>query len=138
VTRLAIEVAESPQGQSTGVLARVRHRLAVILALYIAGAFWVTANLWVHPTAFYQSGDPQDVDQATWFLRYAATAVEHFRLPALSTMAMNAPHSVNLMWNTSLLLPGIIITPVTALFGPQTGLTSLLVIGFAGSAASMY
>jgi len=138
VTRLAIEVAESPQGQSTGVLARVRHRLAVILALYIAGAFWVTANLWVHPTAFYQSGDPQDVDQATWFLRYAATAVEHFRLPALSTTAMNAPHSVNLMWNTSLLLPGIVITPVTALFGPQTGLTSLLVIGFAGSAASMY
>ena len=82
-------------------------------SVYLVGAFFVTVTLWVHPTGLQQSGDPQDVDQATWFLRYAAHAIEHFRLPALSTMAMNAPHSVNLMWNTSLLLPGIVVTPVT-------------------------
>jgi hypothetical protein len=138
VTRLATEVAESPQPQPSGILPKAGQRIAVILALYIVGGFFVTATMWVHPTGLRQSGDPQDVNQATWFLRYTATAIEHFRLPALSTMAMNAPHSVNLMWNTSLLLPGIVVTPVTALFGPQVGLTSLLVIGFAGSAASMY
>ena len=138
MTRLAPEVAESPQPLSSRLLPRAGQRLALILAAYLVVSFWVTATLWVRPTAVYQSGDPQDVDQATWFLRYAATAIEHFRLPALSTMAMNAPHSVNLMWNTSLLLPGIIATPVTALFGPQVGLTFLLFIGFAGSAASMY
>jgi len=131
-------VAQSPQQQSSGLLPRAWQRLTVILAFYVLGGFWVTATLWVHPNAFRQSGDPQDVNQATWFLRYAATAIEHFRLPALSTMALNAPHSVNLMWNTSLLLPGIVITPVTALFGPQIGLDALLVLGFAGSAASMY
>jgi hypothetical protein len=138
VTRLAPEVAESPQRLRARLVPSTGRRLALILVAYLVGGFWVTCTLWVHPTAYYQSGDPQDVDQATWFLRYTATAIEHFRLPALSTMAMNAPHSVNLMWNTSLLLPGIVITPVTALFGPQTGLTALLVIGFAGSAASMY
>ena len=138
MTRLATEVAESPQSQSSRILRRPGHRLAVVLALYLAGAFFVTGPLWVHPTGLLQAGDPQDVDQATWFLRYTATAIEHFRLPALITTAMNAPHGVNLMWNTSLLLPGILITPVTALSGAQAALTSLLVIGFAGSAASMY
>jgi hypothetical protein len=138
VTRLAAEVAESPQPQPSQILPRPGQRLAVILAVYLVGAFFVTATMWIHPTGLRQSGDPQDVNQATWFLRYTATAIEHFRLPALSTMAMNAPHSVNLMWNTSLLLPGIVVTPVTALFGAQVGLTALLVIGFAGSAAAMY
>src|SRR6201987_3737973 len=138
MTRLPTEVAESPQPQSAPILPKAGQRLALILALYVLGGFWVTATLWVHPTAFRQSGDPQDVNQATWFLRYTANAIEHFRLPALHTLAMNAPHGVNLMWNTSLLLPGIVITPVTALFGPQVGLTALLVLGFAGSAASMY
>jgi hypothetical protein len=51
---------------------------------------------------------------------------------------MNAPHGVNLMWNTSLLLPGIIVAPVTLLFGPQVSLTLLLVLGFAGSATAMF
>jgi len=106
--------------------------------LYVAGAFAVTSRLWVNPSGRYQVGDPQDADQATWFVRYAATAVRHFRLPALETMAMNAPHGVNLMWNTSFLLPGIIVSPVTLFFGPQVALTTLLVIGFAGSAAAMF
>lgn len=51
---------------------------------------------------------------------------------------MNAPHGVNLMWNTSLLLPGVIVAPVTLLFGPQVSLTFLLVLGFAGSATAMF
>jgi len=111
---------------------------ALTIYLYVAGAFFVTARLWVNPTGRYQVGDPQDADQATWFVRYAATAVRHFRLPALETMAMNAPHGVNLMWNTSFLLPGIVVSPITLLFGPQVALTALLVIGFAASAAAMF
>ena len=139
VTRLATAVAESPQSQSAKLLPRTGKWVTLItLALYLAGAFFVTSTLWVHPTGLLQDGDPEDVDQATWFLRYTATAIEHFRLPALTTMTMNAPHGVNLMWNTSLLLPGVVVTPVTALFGAQVGLTALLVIGFAGSAASLY
>ena len=51
---------------------------------------------------------------------------------------MNAPHGINLMWNTSLLLPGVLLAPVTLLAGPQTSLTVLLTLGFAGSAAAMY
>ncbi len=140
MTRLATEVAESPQPQSPGTTPKASQRvtLTLTLALYLIGAYYVTCTLWANPSSLRQVGDPQDVNQATWFLRYTATAIEHLRLPALTTMAMNAPHGVNMMWNTSLLLPGIIATPVTATYGAQTGLTFLLVVGFAGSAASMY
>ncbi len=140
VKGLAAEVTESAQQPaSSWEQAWARHRaLAITLASYLFLAFYVTSELWINPVGRWQTGDIEDVDQATWFMRYTATALEHFRLPALVTTAMNAPHSVNLMWNTSLLLPGAVVSPVTLLFGPQMSLTVLLVIGFAGSAASMY
>jgi hypothetical protein len=112
--------------------------MPITMLCYLLAAYYTTSTLWMNAAGLRQQGDPQDVNQATWFISYTAAAIEHLRLPALSTMAMNAPHGVNLMWNTSLLLPGIIVTPITASFGPQVSLTVLLAIGFAGSAASMY
>jgi hypothetical protein len=51
---------------------------------------------------------------------------------------MNAPQGVNVMWNTFMLLPGMLLAPVTLLFGPQTSLTVLMTAGFAGSATAMF
>ena len=111
---------------------------AVILACYLLAAVAVTWHLWADPASRTVAGNPHDADQFAWFLRYNATAVAHGRLPALVTTAMNAPQGVNLMWNTSLLLPGVLLTPVTLLLGPQTALTVLMTAGFAGSAASLF
>ncbi len=110
----------------------------LVLAAYFLGALYQTIQLWADPASRMQAGDVNDVDQASWFMRYSAEAVSHFRLPALVTGAMNAPHTVNLMWNTSLLLPGVIMTPVTLLAGPQVSLNILLFVALAGSAAAMY
>lgn len=139
MTRLATEAVESSQEPTRrGVLAWVRSRQAIVLYCYLIGAIFVMSRVLMHPAGSRQNGDTEDVNQATWFLRYSATAVSHLRLPALMTTALNAPHGVNLMWNTSLLLPGVVISPVTLLFGPQVALNILLVIGFAGSAAAMF
>ena len=139
MTRLATEVVESSQPQARrGVLARLGSPQAIALYCYVLGAIYVTSRVLASPATTRQTGDVEDVNQATWFMRYAATAVQHFRLPALMTTALNAPHGVNLMWNTSLLLPGVVLSPITLLSGPQVSLTALLVIGFAGSAASMF
>ena len=110
----------------------------LVLGAYLLTALYETALLWGDPAGRMQSGDKNDVDQMSWFMRYSAEAVSHFHLPALVTSAMNAPHSINLMWNTSLLLPGVIMTPVTLLAGPQVSLNLLLFIAFAGSSACMY
>jgi hypothetical protein len=43
------------------------------------------------------------------------------------------------MWNSSLLLlPSLVMAPVTLLGGPQASLTLMLTLGYAGSAAAMY
>jgi hypothetical protein len=110
----------------------------LVMAVYVLGALYQTFSLWADPASRMQNGDRNDVDQASWFIRYSAEAVSHFHLPALVTSAMNAPHSINLMWNTSLLLPGVIMTPVTLLAGPQVSLNLLLFIALAGSSACMY
>lgn len=139
MTRLAPEVVESSrQPEQTKRLAWARSPQAITIYCYIVGAFYVTSRLWTDPASLRQQGDIQDVNQATWFVRYAADAVRHFHLPALLSTAMDAPHGVNLMWNTSLLLPGIVVSPITWLFGPQVALTSILTIAFAGSAIAMF
>jgi hypothetical protein len=86
----------------------------LVLATYLLGAIYLTSRLWADPAGLMQSGDTHDVDQMSWFMRYTEHAIVHFHLPALVTSAMNAPHTVNLMWNTSLLLPGVIMAPVSA------------------------
>jgi hypothetical protein len=110
----------------------------LIVACYLAAALALTWRLWADPASRAQTGDMHDVDLFAWFMRYAATAVTHGKLPALVSTAMNAPRGINLMWNTSVLLPAVLLTPVTVLAGPQVSLTILLTLGFAGSAASLY
>jgi hypothetical protein len=127
--RLPAERARSLSGRRTVLLAGVYFLLASL-----AFTLW----LWRDPASRMVAGNVYDTDQAAWFLRYDATAIAHARLPALVTIAMNAPHGVNVMWNTFMLLPGILLAPVTLLFGPQTSLTVLLTAGFAGSATAMF
>ena len=129
--------------ESSPVAKRSRDRAGsgarwLILGLYLLGALAVTWRLWVDPASRAQAGDLEDVDLFAWFMRYSATSVAHGHLPALVTTAMNMPRGINVMWNTSFLLPGMVMTPVTLLLGPQVSLTIVLTLGFAGSAASLF
>jgi hypothetical protein len=94
--------------------------------------------LWVDPASRIVVGDAGDADQSAWWMRYAAEAVAHWHLPALITAGMNAPNGVNAMWNPSILAPGVVLSPVTLLFGPQVSLNVMLTAAFAGSALSLY
>jgi len=105
---------------------------------YLLASVAVTLWLWRDPSSRTVAGNANDADQFAWFFRYDAAALAHLHLPALVTTAMNAPRGVNLMWNTPLLLPGVLLAPVTLLFGPQASLTILLTAGFAGSATAMF
>jgi hypothetical protein len=112
--------------------------LALAAVYYLLAALAVTLWLWRDPASRTVAGNPNDTDQFTWFFRYDATAIMHGRLPALVTTAMNAPQGVNAMWNTFMLLPGVLLAPVTLLFGPQSALVVFLTAGFAGSATAMF
>src|SRR5215469_1150796 len=128
---------ETPPAEGQASTARDRARW-LVLSGYLLAAVALTWRLWADPAGRAQAGDPHDVDLFVWYMHYAAAAIAHGRLPALVTTALNAPTGVNVMWNTSLLLPGTLLTPVTLLAGPQASLTVLLTLGFAGSAASLF
>jgi hypothetical protein len=115
-----------------------RWTVRAVLLGYLLAAAAITWRLWADPAARTVAGNPGDADLFAWFMRYSAIAVSHGRLPALVTTAMNAPGGINVLWNTSLLLPGVLLAPVTLIFGPQASLTVLVTAGFAGSAASMF
>jgi hypothetical protein len=105
---------------------------------YLVAAVIVTMWLWRDPVSRIVAANPYDSDQFAWFFRYDASAVAHLRLPALTTAGMNAPQGINLMWNTPMLLPGVLLAPLTLLAGPQVSLTVLMTAGFAGSALAMF
>jgi hypothetical protein len=127
--RVAQERARSLSGRRTVALAAV---------YYLLAALAVTLLLWRDPASRTVAGNPNDADQLAWFFRYDATAIAHLHLPALVTTAMNAPRGVNVMWNTFMLLPGVLLAPVTLVLGPQVSLNLLLTAGFAGSATAMF
>ncbi len=136
-----MQATVNPDQQAAEGSARPR-RLApwLIVASYLVIAVGLTWRLWADPAARMPSSGHRvesDVLLTAWFMRYTASAVAHGGLPALVTTAVNAPHGINVMWNTSLLLPGLLLTPVTLVAGPMPSLLVLLTLGFAGSAASM-
>jgi hypothetical protein len=109
-----------------------------VVGCYVLGALALTSRLWADPAGREVSGNPGDTALLAWFMRYSAQAVSHGHLPGLVTTGLNAPQGINMMWNVSLLLPGVLLSPVTLLAGPFTSLNILLTAGFAGSAASLF
>ena len=112
--------------------------LTLAALYYLLAAVALMLWLWRHPGTGTVAGNANDADQFAWFFRYDATAVAHFRLPALVTTALNAPQGINVMWNTFMLLPGVLLAPLTLLAGPQVSLTVLMTIGFAGDAFALF
>jgi hypothetical protein len=134
---------QSPPGESAPPASPLRARISswapwLVVGCYVLGAFALTWRLWADPAGRFVWGNLEDNNLFAWFMRDIAIAVSHGRLPALVTTGLNAPQGINLMWNTSELLPGLVLAPVTLLAGPQTSLTVLLTAGFAGSAASLF
>ena len=73
-------------------------------------------NAWISPTHRWV-GVAGDASQFTWFLRWFPHAVVNGQNPLL-TDHINFPDGVNLMWNTSVPLPALVLAPVTLTLGP--------------------
>jgi hypothetical protein len=113
-----------------------RQHLCVLLCYLLATAA-LTRSLWPDPAHRAVAGNPHDTDLYCWWLSYWAHQVSGGHLDLISH-AMNAPMGVNAMWNTSLLLPGVLLTPLTLTAGAQASYNLLVVTGFAGSAFTAY
>ena len=114
--------------------ARRRGRLvaAAALVLYLALAFGVFAAAWRDPfrRGIGISGDPS---QFMWFLTWVPYAVQHGTNPFFTTFA-DYPAGANLLWNTSVALPALVLWPVTATLGPLVAFDLLETLALALSA----
>jgi hypothetical protein len=100
-------------------------------------AVWLYAPAWSSPADATIRGGGGDPAIFIFFLRWVPSALEHGR-DVLVSYHLNYPDGVNLMWNTSVPLAGLLLAPVTAAGGPVLAYNVLLVAGFALSAWCAY
>jgi hypothetical protein len=105
---------------------------ALVLLLYLALSFLLFSGTWVAPGERLIFGGV-DVREITWFMGWTPYALGHGHTPLLTTQ-IDYPGGVNLMWNTAMIFPALVLWPVTALFGPivATNLAITLALPFSG------
>src|ERR1700680_3160152 len=102
-----------------------RARVAwVALLIYSILAVAVFAAVWVNPTGAWV-GDNKDPKLFIWYLGWIPHEVSQLHNP-LVTDYLSYPPGVNLMWNTSLVFPALVLWPVTAIFGPVAAYNALM------------
>jgi hypothetical protein len=118
----------------------VSHRwrtLALAGGAYLLLSVVVWWNVWSgHPTSTTTCGCG-DSSLFTWFLAWPAYAISHGLNPLYST-AMFHPTGVNLLANTAELGVGVVLAPVTWLFGPVATFNVALTLSPALSALAMF
>jgi hypothetical protein len=110
---------------------RIRE-LAAPLALYLALALLLTAEVWAAPTTRWIGGccDPEET---IWFLRWIPWAISHGSDPFV-TSQINAPVGVNLMWNASIPFLSLVMAPVSLTVGSVAAYNVAIVLSIAFSA----
>jgi hypothetical protein len=104
----------------------------IALAVYSLLALGVFSSAWVDPAGRW-IGSPKDPQLFIWYLGWIPRQLSHGLNP-LFTDYLSYPPGVNLMWNTSMIFPAIVLWPVTALFGPVVAYNVLITGGIALSA----
>ena len=106
-----------------------------------AGYLLLSVVLWwhvwsAHPTSITTCGCG-DSSLFTWFLTWPAYAISHGLNPLYST-ALFHPTGVNLLSNTAEVGIGVVLAPVTWLFGPMATLNVALTLSPVLSALAMF
>src|SRR5438309_4796430 len=112
----------------------IRHvtpRRLVWLALLAYGllALALFSSTWVDPAGSW-IGSPKDPKLFIWYLRWIPHELARGHNP-LFTDYLSYPDGVNLMWNTSMIFPALVLWPVTATFGPVVAYNVLITSGIA-------
>ena len=136
---MGVAVEEPETGTEQPGQARWRRTAATALPslasllVYLTLAAIVFARNWASPASKTIGPGGGDGALFMWFLQWTPYAVEHGANP-LFTTHINVPEGVNVMWNTSLLLPGLLLAPITTTFGPVLTFNLLLALALALSA----
>ncbi len=90
------------------------------------------SSTWIDPAGSW-IGSPKDPGLFIWYLGWIPHELAQGHNP-LFTDYLSYPPGVNLMWNTSMIFPALLLWPVTALFGPVVAYNLLITAGVGLSA----
>jgi hypothetical protein len=99
---------------------------AAVFAVGLALSFCYYHRAWAHPSESWAGGQG-DPEQQMWFLRWCVFALSHANNPLL-TNYLQYPAGTNLMWNTSDIAPGLLLSPVTLTWGPVVSYNLLMLL----------
>src|SRR5260370_37493356 len=102
------------------------------LVAYVMVAAALFSSTWIDPADTW-IGSPKDPALFIWYLGWMPHDLTQGHNP-LFTDYLSYPQGVNLMWNTSMIFPALLLWPVTALFGPIVAYNLLITAGLALSA----
>lgn len=116
---------------------RPRTRHALVLLVFVALSFLLFAAADLHPTSTLIGATSADPSLHVWFMRWLPHAMSAHINPLFSAH-VDEPGGVNLMWNTWVPLPALVLTPLTIVGGPVTSFDAAVTLGIALSAWCMY
>jgi hypothetical protein len=120
-----------PSGGASGPLRRLAPgALALVLYAGVAVALLSGGLFTGHGTVVGLHGDTAIF---IWNLEWVPFALAH-QLNPLVSYYEHYPSGANLMWNTSIIFPALVLAPITKLFGPIVSYNVLTVLGVALSA----
>ncbi|HST83147.1 MAG TPA: hypothetical protein VLL08_15540 [Kineosporiaceae bacterium] len=112
--------------------------MIVLVALAALGAgVCVTAGLWSHPGSRIVAGNVPDGIHYSWWLGHTPHALGLGENP-FRTLDLNWREGVSAMNNTTLLLPAILLWPISALAGSLLSLNLLNILAVPACAAAGY
>jgi hypothetical protein len=114
------------------MLTRPRLQATVALLAYSALAVLVFVQAWVDPARRWIGGG-KDPRLFIWYLGWIPHELSRLQNP-LFTDHLAYPHGTNLMWNTSMIFPALVLWPLTSGFGPVVAYNGLITAGVALSA----
>lgn len=118
-----VECADETRGKH-----RALKGFAVFLG-YLAGAMVLTISAWSDPRSGW-AGGCCDQQQTIWFLGWTPHALANGLNPFFTTQ-IAAPDGVNLMWNTPMILLGLLGWLPAKIGGPIFGFNVLMIAGIA-------
>ncbi|MCL4479027.1 MAG: hypothetical protein M1381_08030 [Deltaproteobacteria bacterium] len=90
------------------------HKL-IVFSIYIIISVIITYPAILNIRTAY-IGNGSDPELFMWFIKWVQYAIGHFHDPLISRHIL-FPDGVNLMWNSSIILPALILSPLTKFFG---------------------
>jgi hypothetical protein len=108
----------------------------LVFILYLVLSLLLFSQTWLSPATRLVYGEA-DVREVTWFMGWTPYALAHLQTP-LFTTHIDYPTGVNLMWNTALTVPALVLWPLTWAFGPEVSTNAAITLALAVSAWAAY